>query len=58
MDDAVCGDSVQRYFGLCRRYEAAYRLQSVTTTNVNKVVRASQSEGYNAESRLDPTLGA
>jgi hypothetical protein len=41
--DAVCGDSVQRYFGLCRRYEAAYRLQSVTTTNVNKVVRAYSS---------------
>lgn len=37
--DAVCGDTVQRHFSLCRRYEAAYRLQQVTSKNVDIVVR-------------------
>lgn len=41
--DYVCGDSVQRYFGLCRRYEAAYRIHNVDSKNVDKVVRSYSS---------------
>jgi hypothetical protein len=47
---------VQRYFGLCRRYEAAYRLQGVTTTNVNKVVRVYSSHRKVKDTTLQADL--
>ena len=60
--DAVCGDSVQRYFGLCRRYEAAYRLLGVNSTNVDTVVRAYTSHRkvlpVTLETQLIQSLGA
>ena len=36
--DAVCADSVRRYFGLCRRYEVAYR-KEVSTQDIYRVVK-------------------
>ena len=36
--DAVCSDSVQRYFGLCRRYEVAYR-KGVNVQDIYAVVK-------------------
>jgi hypothetical protein len=40
--DAVCADSVRRYFGLCRRYEVAYR-KEVSTQDIYKVVKTYTS---------------
>ena len=54
--DAVCGDSIQRYFGLCRRYEAAYRLHAVSSKNVDAVVRAYTSHRKVSESTLQSAL--
>ena len=54
--DAVCGDSVQRYFGLCRRYEAAYRCQNIDTKNVDRVVRAYTSHRKVLDSTLQSEL--
>ena len=41
--DAVCGDTVQRHFALCRRYEHAYRLAAVNSKNVDLVVQRFSS---------------
>ena len=41
--DAVCADRVKRYFGLCRRYEMAFRLEAVNSSNVDKVVKLYSS---------------
>jgi hypothetical protein len=39
--DAVCADVVQRHFGLCRRYEAAYRL-GLSNADISKAVRLTR----------------
>ena len=54
--DAVCGDSVQRYFGLCRRYEAAYRVQGISSKNIESIVRVYTSHPKVLDSRLNSTL--
>ena len=40
--DSVCEEEVRRYFGICRRYEVAYR-QQVSTTDIVSVVQTYTS---------------
>ena len=40
--DAVCSDSVRRYFALCRRWEAAYR-KDIDVSELEKVVKVYTS---------------
>jgi len=37
--EAVCAEEVRRFFGLCRRYEAAYRMQSQDTASIPGLIR-------------------
>ena len=39
--DSVCSETVRRYFGVCRRYEAAYRL-AIGISDIDKVVRMTR----------------
>ncbi len=49
--DFICAEQVRRFFGLCRRYEAAYRL-AVKAELINEVVRLSR---YTSHLRVNKT---